>query len=228
MTSPHDPTQVVTLPRHGGVPGHRDVDYLVAPDPAIGRVLSAESNRTKRGWTAMDTTYRSHVIQFPILGVGLGWVAGTLAVGGPPESMLPWEGSLSVAQRAGQLAVAVLAGLVGLVLVLALRPRRSSYVGLAGVQSHVQMAFGPGRTRAVRFADCADLRTLRTRHLRYGAYTHTSFDNLFVDVRGATLFRINGQYDERWPNNPSDALRFALAAERAWEEHKSARTGRLC
>ncbi len=56
-------------PRHDRTP---DDDYLVPPDPRIGQVVSAQTNRTSSGWYPLDSTLEGQRVAAGIVGFLIG------------------------------------------------------------------------------------------------------------------------------------------------------------
>src|SRR5688500_18597540 len=83
--------------QHDRTPGSEDGDLLTSPDPAIGPVLSASTNKSKRGWKKATAVVRNQRIAFAVLG-GLAGGFGGLFPGHKA-----WE--LAMALGAWQLGV---------------------------------------------------------------------------------------------------------------------------
>jgi hypothetical protein len=215
MTAPVPPHS-----RHDGSPAVAGAVYPEPPDPGIGTVRSAESNRSAAGFLPMDRSYRTRVYEFGALGFLAGWLGLALVQGGAHASPLPWSSDLDVGQKVLCLIAAVGLALLGGGVTWVARPWRASFVGTAGVQESSRRGWGHARSQVARFADVTALRVARTRHTLYGAYNRTTFRFHFVDAQGAPRFRIEGYFDERAPQASSDAYRFALAAEAAWNAWK--------
>jgi hypothetical protein len=203
-------------PRHDGTPTGADADLLVAPHPSIGPVLSAETNRARDGFYPLEAESRRSLQQVTLLGLLTGWALGAAAWVSPltdPADLLPWSSALDWTGRWVALGAGVLAAIASRLAARALRRKRSSYVGKLGLQVYEKGLLG-GRTRVVRFADCAQLKVYATRQFYAGAYQGTFFRYGFFDARNRPAFLIKGHFLQR--DRPSDAFRFALAAEKAW------------
>jgi|GEM_PF-6023149 len=212
-------------PRHDGTPPAPGADFLVPPDPGIGLVRSAETNRTATGFLPMDAVFRKTRVEFGLVGLLLGWSAAAALRGGEARAVLPWSSVLTLGEKSIVLAAAIVAGLAAVGLTMLLRPRRASFVGTAGLQTRTESLWGGGRTELVRFSECAELRVEETRLLVYGKHNRTTFRHGFFDPEGQPRFLITGQFDERAPTQRSDQRRFAVAAEQAWNAWKRASPG---
>jgi hypothetical protein len=232
-------------PRYDRTPGERDDDYLVPPDPRIGQVVSAQTNRTSAGWYAIDTTLKGQRLAAGILGFILGGIlfagAGVAIAGviSPREYYgygmnPPAPGPMDSILRSIAEILPVGAGVVGAVfstivcigLVYLARRRRSSYVGTLGLQKYIKRhLFGP-KLDVIRFEDCIQLNVSRTRHFYNGAYTGTRYAYTFFARQGTPSFVIDGQYNDLQPIATSDPVRFAFAAEAAWTKYKIASVDR--
>jgi hypothetical protein len=237
-------------PRHDKSPGEPDDDYLVPPDPAIGRVVSAQTNRKQHGWYKIDSGTRGSMIGFGILGFLLGGIV-CLALGGaigdeirphyyydpygyggygaPPEDHTFDDVRREIADVLPWIT-GIGGGLffttMGVVLPWLLRRRRSSYVGQQGLQEYVKYHLvGPKQT-VVRFADCMQLQVARTRHFYNGVYTGTRFSYVWWDRQAKRAFTIEGQYNDQIARTPGELVSFAWAAESAWTQHKIAEIDR--
>lgn len=238
-------------PRHDKSPGEPDDDYLVPPDPAIGRVVSAQTNRKQHGWYPIDRTLRGQMIVAGILGFILG---GGLCLGignaiadeiRPHPYYDPYYGSYGGYGGYGapqedhtydelRYTVAdVLPWVTGLgggvfitvlcvVLPWALRRRRSSYVGTNGLQEYVKNHLTGPKSSVVRFDECTQLQVARTRHFYNGVYTGTQYSYVWWGPSGQRAFTIAGSYNDQQTRVPGEPVSFAFAAESAWTAHKIA------
>jgi hypothetical protein len=237
---PHGPP----WPRHDRSQGEPDDDYLVPAEPAIGAVTSAQTNRKRHGWYAIDRNIRNQMILWGILGAVFGGVIGAV-IGGmfgnairpnpydaygyyaPPgpyddvlrsiSDVLPWMGGLGFG------VVLTVLGVLGPWL---LRRRRSSYVGTEGLQEYVKYHLVGPKLRTVRFADCMQLQVARTRHFYNGAYTGTTYSYVWWTFAAQKAFEIAGQYNDTQTLLPSEPVQFAFAAEREWTLFKIAQVDR--
>ena len=198
---------------HDGRPAQRDADYLVPPDPAIGQVITAQTNCTHGGARAFDGTARRNLYARSASALVLLALAAAaqLRVRVIVEH-LPFGAWSAAVLGAGGLAI-----LAGELAAWLFRPRRSSYVGALGLQSYLRWPGLSARLRVVRFADCARLRVERTRHHLNGAYVATRYRHEWVDARNTCVFVIEGRYDDRRPLAPTEPVLFAHAAEHAWQ-----------
>ena len=207
MTAP----PILRWSRHDGSPGLDDADYLVAPDPAIGPVVSAETNRRRGGWMADDRALRSTILTFAVFGAALAAAPAVYAY--VARARAPWTPA-----DICRIAIPALAGaVVGAVVTWLVRPRRSTYVGRLGVQLYAKRPGLPGRTRTLVFARCAKLRVLGTRQFLNGAYTRTTYHYAWFDHRDARVFVLAGSYDDRRLPTASEPVVFARAAQAAWK-----------
>lgn len=239
-------------PRHDKTPGEPDDDYLVPPDPAIGAVISAQTNRKQHGWYKIEGPLRGQMIAGAILGVLIGGLAFiglgvTIATEIEPRytySYDPYTGQYAPPPPPGQFddvlrtvadvlpwvsgaGGAIFWGALGVAVPWLLRRRRSSYVGQLGLQEHVKYHLAGPKTTIVRFADCNALQVGRTRHYYNGAYTGTRYSYVWWDRQGKRAFAIEGQYNDMTARGPSDPVNFAFAAEVAWTGHKIAEIDRV-
>jgi hypothetical protein len=87
-------------PRHDGVPGPADADYLVAPEPAIGAVLSAETNYSStRSFYAMDSSFQKLVYEVVVICTALGWLGSVFAQAGGLSHVWPSSSRLGLGQK---------------------------------------------------------------------------------------------------------------------------------
>src|SRR5262245_26395352 len=97
--------------RHDGSPGRTDADYRVPPDPRIGAVRSAETNRTHAGWIADERlAARMAVAGFVALMLAAVIGAAVVIVTGPFDAP-PWTTPDGVAHLVLAGAAALAAGL---------------------------------------------------------------------------------------------------------------------
>lgn len=235
-------------PRHDKTPGEPDDDYLVPPEPSIGAVVSAQTNRKRDGWYKIDGALRGQMIVGGILGFVLGGLV-CLAIGGAigdeirPHYYDPYYGGYGAQPQdhtydelrhtiadalpwATGIGGGVFFTLLGVGLPWLLRRRRSSYVGQLGLQQYVKNHLtGPALT-TVRFADCMQLGVSRTRHFHNGVYTGTRYSYVWWDRQARKAFVIEGQFNDQRPIGPSDPVLFAFSAENAWTQHKIAEVDR--
>ena len=238
-------------PRHDKSPGEPDDDYLVPPDPAIGPVVSAQTNRKQHGWYKIDGALRSQMILGGVLGfllgglcsLGLGaaiadevrpryydaYYGGYGGYGAPQEDHTFDELRHTIADVlpwVSGVGGGVFFTALCVVLPWALRRRRSSYVGQQGLQEHVKYHLAGPKTTVVRFADCMQLQVARTRHFYNGVYTGTRYGYVWWDRQAKKAFVIEGQYNDTQPRTPGEQVLFAFAAESAWTQHKIAEVDR--
>jgi hypothetical protein len=238
-------------PRHDKTPGQPDDDYLVPPDPAIGRVVSAQTNRTQSGWYKIDGTLRGQIIGGGVLGFILGGIL-CLGIGaaiadeirphyyydpygyggynGYPQEDHTYDDLRHTVADVLPWVTGVGGGvfftLLGIALPWALRRRRSSYVGTDGLQEYVKYHLvGPKQT-VVRFADCMQLQVARTRHFYNGVYTGTRYSYVWWTHQAKRAFAIEGQYNDTQARTPGEHVNFAFAAETAWTQYKIAQVDR--
>ena len=201
---------------HDGRPGLRDADYLVAPDPAIGPVITAQTNCTYRGGCVFEGTARRNMYARSACTLVLLVLAAAVRLRVRPiAEHLPID--VEMATLLCVVSLVLLAGELGAWL---FRPRRSSYVGTLGLQSYLRRPGLSARRCVVRFADCARLRVERTRHHINGSYVNTAYRYTWVDARNTCLFVIEGHYDDRRPPAPTEPVLFAHAAELAWRARR--------
>jgi len=234
-------------PRHDKSPGEPDDDYLVPPDPAIGNVVSAQTNRKHHGWYKIDRTVRGQMIAGGVLGFLIGGLIAA-AIGGvigdqirPHYYYDPYYGTpMGVDHTYDELrttvadALPIVVGIagalfwtaLGVVLPWALRRRRSSYIGQQGLQEYVKYHLTGPKLSVVRFADCMQLQVARTRHFYNGAYTGTSYSYVWWSHQAKQAFSITGQYNDMQPRVPGEHVSFAFAAENAWTQYKIAEVDR--
>jgi hypothetical protein len=233
-------------PRHDRSPGEPDDDYLVPADPAIGPVVSAQTNRKQHGWYPIDRALRGSMIGFAIVGVICGGLFLGVAGGVIGDQIRPYhpyydpyyypgyqqpapdpmDDVLRTVADAlpwmGGIGGALFFGVLGAVGPWLGRRRRSSYVGQDGLQQYVKYHLTGPSKQVVRFADCMQLQVARTRHFYNGAYTGTSYNYTWWDRQAKQAFVIAGQYNDMQPLQPTDPVRFAFAAETAWTQYKIA------
>lgn len=235
-------------PRHDKTPGEPDDEYLVPADPAIGHVISAQTNRKRHGWYKVDSHLRNQMILLGILGLVFG---GFLCVGigsvianevRPPYYYDYGYGQGGDGQDHSYDAVrhqiaevlpyitgaggGLVICIVSVVLPLLLRRRRSTYVGQEGLQQYVKYHLMGPKLTTLRFADCMQLSVSRTRHFYNGAYSGTSYRYVWWDRQAKNAFTIEGRYNDVQTRQTSDQVNFAFAAESAWTAHKIAEVDR--
>jgi hypothetical protein len=212
---------------HDRTPGSEENDLLVAPEAAIGPVISASTNRTKSGWRAATAAQRNQRIALGVLGAIFGAMAG-LFVGLGIYEVLRGAGFYFVSAYDGALAGAGAIGgaivgtivLVGLAL-LARRPQ-STFVGKQGLQRYTRgLLFGP-KLEVLRFEDASELKVQRIRQFVNGVYSGTNYDYTWRDANGKKVFRIFGTYRDETGLAANDPAVFAKAAEASWSEHRIA------
>ncbi len=198
--------------RHDGSAAGPDDDFLVTPEPSIGEVLSASTNRTLRGFHKRS---RANQITLAILGAILGglFALGVVHAGLPAvfaeldieidSMLLTLMGLVS-----GGLA-AIIFGVIGFFLPLLFRKPMSSHVGRQGLQRYIK----PKR-EVMLFAQADELKVSRTRNFYNGSYTGTTYNYTWYKS-GRPAFRIAGMYrDDK--HDPLDPVQFAFASEKAW------------
>ncbi|MCA9600078.1 MAG: hypothetical protein KC776_42540 [Myxococcales bacterium] len=201
--------------RHDGSAAGPDDDFLVTPDPSIGEVVSASTNRTLRGYHK-GTSNLVNRIALAVLGLIFGGMVSFAIVRGGVDFLgdlldLDMDRDLlSLAGLAGGAVGGIVFGLVGFFFPLLFRKPTATWVGKQGVMRRIKK-----RTELLRFADADELKVARTRHYYNGAYTGTSYDYAWFK-NGARMFRINGRYHDGKNVSPVDPVNFAFAAERAW------------
>ncbi len=234
-------------PRHDKTPGEPDDDYLVPPDPAIGAVISAQTNRKRNGWYKIDGSLRGQMIALGIVGflvggalfVGIGASLGRAIEPRYTYAYDPYTGGYQPPPPPGQfddvlrtvadvlpwvsgVGGAIFFAALGVGVPWLLRRRRSSYVGQLGVQEHVKYHLLGPKTTVMRFADCHALQVARTRHYYNGAYTGTRYSYVWWSYESKRAFAIEGQYNDTIARVPGEQVNFAFAAEVAWTSYKIA------
>lgn len=203
--------------RHDGSAPGPDDDFLVPPDPSIGEVVSAGTNRTLRGFYRASAANR---IALAVLGLIFGGIVGGLLVRGALSVVLDFADIdadadlLNLAGFAGGALIGVFSALTGFLLPLLFRRPMSTYVGRQGIMRYVKPKLGAAKREVMPFAAAEELRVARTRNYHNGAYTGTTYSYAW-HKGGMSIFRIAGIYrDDR--NDPIDPVNFAFAAEKAW------------
>ncbi len=201
-------------PDHRGKPAP-DAIYPVRPDPIIGDVVTAWSNRTTRGARPLPAK------QGRLLVLGFFLIAGLLG-------FLGGMGVLALLDAVDvRVDPAIVYGAVGVVSLVGLfvvaRPRPCvSYIGTEGVHEHVEIGLRKKDT-AMRFAD-ADALYVRERNETSGSsggYQGTSYTLTFRDGAGASLMEISGmRYDRGMWAHDSDHWAFATAVIERWSARR--------
>lgn len=214
-------------PRHDGQPALADAELLVAPDPAIGEVRSVQTSCRRGGSYPAEHAVRERMREVGGLMLLAAGAATAFAVHAPsPHALLPWATGLAPAAKAAVYGVSALAAVIGALATWLLRPRRTSYVGVLGVQTYVKVPGLPARRRVFRFAEAARLRSLTTRRHLNGRYRNTRYEYAWFDARERRVFRLVGIWnDQRAPaiGDPVLLGTAAVAAWRAWERAGAAR-----
>ncbi len=201
--------------RHDGSAAGPDDDFLVVPDPAIGEVTSASTNRTLRGFHKGTTNIANRIV-LALLGLVFGGMAGFAIARVGLEFVTDLvdlqvdRDILSLFGFAGLAVGGVVFLLLGLFLPLLFRKPEATWVGRQGLMRRIKK-----KSEILRFADADELKVARTRHYYNGAYTGTSYDYQWLKG-GARVFRIAGRFHDGKNINPIDPVNFAFAAERAW------------
>jgi hypothetical protein len=221
------PTVGPRFVRHDGSAAGADDDFIVLPDPSIGDVVSAGTNRTLRGYHKGSSSLMTGRVVLALLGAIFGALLGfNLTRFGLNfvADMLEHEidqGLIDLVSFAAMGLAAIVSGLVGFFLPLAFRKPLVTYVGNNGIQRYVKTSFGP-RTEVLRFPDADELRVARTRNHYNGAYVGTTYDYHWFKA-GRSAFRIYGQYRDD-QHDPVDAVNFAFAAEKSWTRFRLMQT----
>jgi hypothetical protein len=196
---------------------------MVLPDPSIGEIVSAGTNRTLRGF---HKTSAGNRIALAVLGLIFGGIVGFLVTRGGAEFLLDLldieadAGLLSLVGFVGMVVAAVVCALAGFLLPLLFRSKMSTYVGRQGLMRYLEPKLGRARTEVLAFANADELKVSRTRNYYNGAYTGTTYDYSWL-AAGRPAFRIAGMYrDDR--SDPIDPVHFAFAAEKAWTRFRLA------
>jgi hypothetical protein len=214
--------------RHDRTPGDPSDDYLVAPVPQIGRVISASTNRSRNGFhppTRQDKQTRNGIV----LLIAIFGAVGSLFFGSAIHTALMNMGVWQVAQYGSAFTLGfgaigtVLCVVLGIVLSLVLRRPRATWVGEQGVQRYIRGAFFGPKLEGVSWDQANGLVVSRTRQFVNGVYTGTHYSYGWRDGAGKVLFQIAGQYNDLQPPAPSDDVAFALAAEESWTRHRIGR-----
>jgi hypothetical protein len=210
-------------PRHDGSAAGPDDDFMVLPDPSIGEVVSAGTNRTLRGF---HKTSAGNRIALAILGLIFGGIAGFLVTRGGVALLLDLldveadPGLLGLVGFAGMAVASVVCAVAGFLLPLLFRAKMSSYVGRQGIMRYVKPKLGSARKEVLAFANAEELKVSRTRNYYNGAYTGTTYNYTWYKG-GRPALSIAGMYrDDR--NDPIDPVNFAFAAEKAWTRFRLA------
>lgn len=220
--APVDPyRQAPAWKRHGGFPGSDQDDFMVSPDPSIGEIVSADTNRTRSGWHPLTPAQRTARFLLAFVGLVLGGLFG-LFVGGTAADMLKGALDRSSADSfvgATALAFAALGGVLAYLTDWALRVPKATWVGRLGVQIYERGLFGP-RQRLLRFAEAGELKVARVRHHTNGVYTSTRYDYSWRAPDGKKLLSIAGAYRDDSKPNAGDPVNFAFASESAWSRYR--------
>ncbi len=214
-------------PRHDGSAAGADDDLLVPPDPAIGEVISAVTNRTLRGFHKRGTSARIQIAVWAIITAVFGGVLGAVVAGagfGAVADALDVDvdpALRSILGLAGGFVGLVGGALFAILLPMLLRRRESSYVGKAGVQRYSKGRLGGPRREVLPFDAADELKVARTRHFTNGSYTGTNYDYSFFKS-GRRVLAIAGRYNDKRPTDPLEAVQLGVAAERAWTRHRLA------
>lgn len=219
--------------RHDRTPGGEDDDFLTPVDPSIGPVISASTNRTKRGWHRATRQQRAQRIALGVLGGIFGGMLGAFA--GQMASTFAQNALGLYFLRDLEALFVGGGGVAGLVLgagilvglALAMRRPQSSFVGKDGVMRYTRgLLFGP-KAEVLRFADASELKVSRVRQFVNGVYSGTTYDYTWRDASGRVLMKLAGQYRDDGALEPHDPVQLAFAAEAAWSVHRIAHFDRM-
>ena len=139
--------------RHDRTPGDLDDDFLVDPDPSIGPILSASTNKTKRGWHPLTSQQKNvRTALCVVLGIVLG-VLGALLGSGFHEVLfslglffladLQWL--FALAFGVGGLVVGIV---VPVILAALSRRAQASWVGKHGMMRYTRGSAMPAGLRS--------------------------------------------------------------------------------
>ena len=219
------PTVGPRFVRHDGSAAGADDDFIVLPDPSIGEVVSAGTNRTLRGYHKGSSAQMTGRVVLAVLGAIFGALLGfnltrwgLLFIADLLELEID-RGLIELVAFAAMALAALVSVLIGFFLPLAFRKPLVTYVGKDGIQRYVKTSFG-ARTQILRFPDADELRVARTRNHYNGAYVGTTYDYHWFKA-GRSAFRIFGQYRDD-QNDPIDLVNFAFAAEKSWTRFRLA------
>jgi hypothetical protein len=218
------PTQRQWLRHDRRTPNDPADDFLVAPELAIGDVLSASTNRTRTGWR--DTGHAKAARRGAAILGGLLGCTGGLMAGLATRDFLIGLGMWQLNAFGGTFALigsvgGTIAGVVlGMLIAWIQRRPQSTFVGTSGLERYTRGTFFGPKLEVLRFDDASELKVQRTRHLRNGVYTGSTFDYAWRDRSGAVRFRIAGGFRDDRPIEADEPIMFAYAAEEAWSKHR--------
>lgn len=209
---------------HDGTPGDASDDFLVPPEPSIGRVISASTNRKEGGFRKPSPAERSIYFGGGCLGSIVGGMAALFLGMFMAEMVSDYLYHLSSDNRtlvgfAFGGAGALFFGLVGVIVGHFMRRPTASWVGELGVQRYTRGLFGP-KLEVLRFEEAGELKVQRTRHYTNGVYTGTNYNYTWFDGKGARLFVIAGSFRDGGKLDPREPVLLAYAAEDAWSRFR--------
>lgn len=219
--------------QHDGAPLSPEDYFPVAPDGAIGRVITSVTNKTRSGWKAWVGNEWNVMIALAVIAFLVGGILGLVVVDASVSALffrgiwqpMEYHGILMVL---GGLAGAVLPTLVIVALGYVLRKERMTWVGEQGLQRWEKGIFGV-KSEVLRFHEVSSLTTSRTRQYVNGGYSGTHYNYTWWGPRGEKLFVVAGSYREPElgfvrgkPTPAHDPVMFGMAAERGWSRFKIA------
>lgn len=217
--------------QHDGKPLSSDDYFPVAPDPAIGNVISSQSNKTRSGWKPMIGGEWGAMIGLSICAFIFGGIAGAVVVDVGLRQLFARGVYQLLEYRTFLMGVfgiggAIVPTLIVIAAVWMLRKERLSWVGSQGLMRWEKGVFGT-KSEVFRFADARSLTVQRTRHYRNGVYGGTSYNYTWWGQGSAKAFVVSGQYSEpeagviaRKPPPSHDQVYFAQAGERGWSRYR--------
>lgn len=210
----HAPT--TTYPDHLGRAAP-DAVYWVPPDPSLGEIRSAHTNRTRDGFRREDPKTRA----LKLLGLGLFAGLAVFLLGMGTTSLI----NAFVFLREVWLAYVFWVPFALVAVALLARPRPlTSYVGEKGFAEHVKLTFGSRHT-LLSFDDARSSFGSQTARYTNGAYQGTEYRYRWLDADGHKLVELAGIRFDRgtWAGRVDPAWDFVLAAKRRWGEVRLAR-----
>lgn len=205
--------------------------YPVAPDGAIGRVITSSTNKTRAGWKGWAGQEWNFLIALAVIVFILGGILGAAGMGAAVNALFArgiWQ---PMEYRDALLAVGGVAGAIvptAIVVILGyvLRKERLSWVGDQGIQRWEKGIFGV-RSEVMRYADAASLTTQRTRQYVNGAYSGTLYNYTWWGHQRNKALVVSGSYREPElgfikgkPVAAHDPVMFGMAAERGWSRYR--------
>ena len=212
--------------RHDRTPGDPHDDLLTGPEPAIGPVISAATNKKKHGWHALTTDQKStrnalcavFGIVLGILGAVFGVAVHEAVFSLGAFFLAPFSWVFAIAFGVAGLAIGIV---VPIVLMMLARRAVSTIVGKDGVQRYTRGLFGP-KLEVLRFADAQSLKVSRIRQFVNGVYSGTRYDYVWRFPNGKIALRLHGSYRDDGALAAHEPVVFAAAAERSWSSHRIA------